>query len=102
MGGHLCRYGGRGVWRLMANGCITSAEIFFFQDVVWCGSCGWHESFFNTFSMSDHTLITGELVFNDTLDWKVNLEQKTREVADIRMYDISRIFFKLRRDMICL
>ena len=44
--------------------------------------------------MSDHTSSTRELVVDDTVDGEEDLEEKTREVADIRMHYISRIFFK--------
>ena len=35
--------------------------------------------------MSDQTSSTRELVVDNTVDGKKNLEEKTREVADIRM-----------------
>ena len=39
------------------------------------------------------TISTCELVVDDTMDGKDNLEEKTVVVADIRMYHISRNFF---------
>ena len=42
-----------------------------------------------TFNMSDHTSSTRELVVDVTVDGEENLEEKTREVADIRMHQIS-------------
>ena len=47
--------------------------------------------------MSDHTLKTRELVVDDNVDSKENLEEKTREVADITMCRISltRMFYVL-------
>ena len=40
------------------------------------------------------TSITWQLVVDDTVDDKDNLEEKTREDADIRRYHIGRSFFK--------
>ena len=51
--------------------------------------------------MSDHTSSTRELVVDDTVDCEWNLEEKTREVADIRMYHFGWNFFKhVGRDML--
>ena len=40
---------------------------------------------FHVFNMSDH-IKTWELVVDDTMDGEDNLEVKTREDADVRMY----------------
>ena len=48
------------------------------------------------------TLNTGELVVNHTVDGEDNQEEKTMEVADIRMHHISRNFLQRGRCMVCL
>ena len=58
-----------------------------------CGYSGFYQSF-STFNMSDHTLSTW-LVFDDTVGSKKNLEEKTREVTDISMYQFSWNFLQL-------
>jgi len=45
------------------------------------------------------TLDTGELEVNDTVDSKDNLEEKTMEVADIRMYHFGWNFLQKGFDM---
>ena len=50
--------------------------------------------------MSDHTLSTWELVVDNTVGSEENLEEKSREVADIRMYHFSRNFLQLGCDML--
>ena len=45
------------------------------------------------------TLDTGELEVNDTVDSKDNLEEKTMEVADIRMYHFCWTFLQKGFDM---
>ena len=57
--------------------------------------------FFYTFNISDQTLSTNELEVIDTVKGRENLEEKTREVADIQMYHISHNFLQLGRDMVC-
>ena len=51
------------------------------------------------FSTCLATLSTRELVVDDTVDNKDNLEQKTREDADIRMYYLGLNLFN--KDVIC-
>ena len=41
-----------------------------------------------------------EMVVNDTVDGKNNLEEITREVADNRMYHFGKNFLQLRLDML--
>ena len=48
--------------------------------------------------MSDHQ--SCELVVDNTVDSKDNLEEKAREVTDIRMYHFSKNFLQLGRDML--
>ena len=43
------------------------------------------------------TLSACELVFDDTVDGEENLEEKTREVADIKMHHITRNFLQRGR-----
>ena len=50
-----------------------------------------------TFNMSDQTSSTRELVVDNTVDGKKNLEEKTREVADIKMHHITRNFLQRGR-----
>ena len=45
------------------------------------------------------TLDTGELEVNDTVDSKDNLEEKTMEVSDIRMYHFGWNFLQKGFDM---
>ena len=45
-------------------------------------------------------LNTGELVVNHTVDGEDNQEEKTMEVADIRMYHFDKNFLQLGRDML--
>ena len=45
-------------------------------------------------------LSTYELVVNDTVDSKDNLEEETKEVAKNRIYHVTWIFFKLGCDML--
>ena len=45
-------------------------------------------------------LSTRELVVDNTVDGKDNMEEKTSEVADFRRYHFSWNLFKLRGDMI--
>ena len=40
------------------------------------------------------TFSTYKLVVNETVDSKDNLEEKTREVADIRMYHFGKNFLQ--------
>ena len=46
------------------------------------------------------TFSTCELVVDETVDSKDNLEEKAKEVADIRMYHFSKNFLQLGRDML--
>ena len=46
------------------------------------------------------TLNTGELVVNSTVDCKDNKEEKTREVADIKMYHYGWNFLQLGHDLL--
>ena len=46
------------------------------------------------------TLSTFELVIYDTVDGKENLEKKTREVTEIRMYHFGWNFIQLGCDML--
>ena len=46
-------------------------------------------------------LSTWELVVDDTMDGKDNLEEKTREVADIQMYHYGWNFLQLGSEMLC-
>ena len=46
------------------------------------------------------TLRTCELVIDDTVDGKENLEKKTREVTEIRMYHFGWNFLQLGCDML--
>ena len=46
------------------------------------------------------TLNTGELVVNGTVDGKDNKEEKTREVADIKMYHCGWNFLQLGHDVL--
>ena len=57
------------------------------------GGFGWH-NFLYTFNISDQTLSTNELEVIDTVKGRENLEEKTREVADIRMYHIGKNFLQ--------
>ena len=50
-----------------------------------------------TFNLSDQTSSTRELVVDNTVDGKKNLEEKTREVADIKMHHITRNFLQRGR-----
>ena len=45
-------------------------------------------------------LNTGELVVNHTMDGEDNQEEKTMEVADIRMYNCSWNFLQLGHDLL--
>ena len=47
--------------------------------------------------MSDQTSSTRELVVDNIVDGKKNLEEKTREVADIKMHHITRNFLQRGR-----
>ena len=58
-----------------------------------------HMRVFYPFDMSDHISIC-EMVVNDTVDGKNNLEEITREVADNRMYHFGKNFLQLRLDML--
>ena len=84
---------------LLTWGCITSVEIFFNKDVMCCGDGGWDKSFF-ILSTCLTTPSTCEMVVNDTVDCKNNLEEITREVADNRMYHFGKNFLQLRLDML--
>ena len=55
--------------------------------------------FKDTFNMSDNIKSTCELMVEDTVDSKDNLEEDTREVAKIRIYHFTWIFFNL--DVMC-
>ena len=46
------------------------------------------------------TLSTCELVIDDTVDGKDNKEEKTREVADIKMYHCGWNFLQLEHDVL--
>ena len=46
-------------------------------------------------------LSTWELVVDNTMDGKDNLEEKTREVADIQMYHYGWNFLQLGSEMLC-
>ena len=46
------------------------------------------------------TLDTGGLEVNDTVDSKDNKEEKTREVADIKMYHCGWNFLQLGHDVL--
>ena len=46
------------------------------------------------------TISTCELVVDDTMDGKDNLEEKTVVVADTRMYHFGRNFLQLGHDML--
>ena len=48
------------------------------------------------------TLNTGELVVNHTVDGEDNQEEKTMEVADIRIYHYSWNFFQKGCDLLCV
>ena len=52
------------------------------------------------FSMCLATLSTCGLVMDGTAFGKNNNEEKTREVADIRMYHFGWIFFQLGGDLL--
>ena len=46
------------------------------------------------------TTFSSELEVDETVDSKDNLEEKAREVADIRMYHLSKNFLQLGHDML--
>jgi len=52
-----------------------------------------------TFNMSDHIQTCG-LVLDGTVDGNNNKEEKTREVANTRMYHFGRNFLQLGHDML--
>ena len=52
----------------------------------------------DTFNMSDN-ISTCEFVVDNTVDSKDNMEEETGEVAKIRIYHVTWIFFNL--DVIC-
>ena len=56
-----------------------------------CGDGGWDRRFFILLTCLT-TLSTCEMVVNNTVDGENNLEEITREVADI-MHTLVRIFF---------
>ena len=63
--------------------------------MICCGDCGWHESFF-ILSTCLTTFSTCELVVDGNVDGNDNKEEKTREVANNRMYH-----FGCNKDVIC-
>ena len=66
---------------------ITSVDIFWIgSDILWWCWLTWE---FFLFSTCLTTLSTWELVVDDTVDNKDNLEEKTREDPDIRIYHIT-------------
>ena len=79
--------------RSLTMGCITSV----FQDVKCCGDGGWHEGFY-TLNMSDNIKYrwVGGQPHRDGED---NQEEKTMEVADIRMYHFGWNFLQKGFDM---
>ena len=74
-------------WNFLLQGC----------DVLWWWLLTWE---FFILSTCLTTFSTCELVVDETVDSKDNLEEKAKEVADIRMYHFSKNFLRLGRDML--
>ena len=77
----------------------VSHQLNFFQiehDMLW-----WYWLIWKFFILSTCLTIlsTCELVVDSTVDGKGNKEEKTREVANIRMYHFCRNFFQLGCDI---
>ena len=84
--------------RKLTLGYIESVHIFFKKGEICYDDVGWHESFFNVFNMSDHIryIIVGCRQHHHGED---NIEEKTREDADIGMYYLGVNLFN--KDVIC-